>query len=185
VREYSLKWNSDFDVEKYACSGVILMNLKKMRETGFIAKCAEFAEKWGTPFFVDQDILNTICKDDAKIIDQRWNLMMPDIRAVDGAVIHCCGIGEMFNEGMKGLLPHYYIWFRFYYDVVLGEPTRYVCARWKVFLYFLLGLIYPRRWMVRIFTWPFALHWTDNIQRALFFSWLIFHAKWFKKWMQK
>lgn len=182
VKSYSLKWNPEFDEARYSCSGVMLMNLKRMRTTGFVLKCAEFAEKWGTPWFVDQDIINTVCRNDAKIIDQYWDLMMPDRRAADGAVIHCNGIGEFFNGEMKGVLPHYYIWYRFYYDVILKDTSRKVCPIWKRAVWFLIGRVYPSRWLVKAFTWPFALHWTDNIQRAMFFSWLIGHAEWFRSW---
>ena len=182
VRLYSLRWNPGFDVKRYACAGMLVMNLKRMRETGFVDKCMDFAKRWGTPFFVDQDILNFVCFDDARILPQYWDLMMPDRRAADGGVVHFNGVGRMFNGPMIGWRPLYWLWYRFYYDIVLEEREKRVCGRFKSLVFWLLGSIYPDRRLVRLFTWPFRPQVTDQIQRQLFFAWLWRHANWMGTW---
>ena len=182
VKDYSLRWNPSFDETRYACSGVMLMNLKRMRETGFVDKCVDFAKRWGTPFFVDQDILNFVCFDDARILSQCWDLMMPDRRAADGGVVHFNGVGRMFNGPMIGWRPLYWLWYRFYYDIVLEGREKRVCGRFKSLVFWLLGSIYPDRRLVRLFTWPFRPQVTDQIQRQLFFAWLWRHANWMGTW---
>ena len=182
VKTYSLKWNPAFDENRYACSGVMLMNLKRMREAGLVEKCAAFAERWGTPFFVDQDILNAVCFNDAKLISQCWDLMMPDRQAIDGGVVHFNGVGRQFNGPMTSWRPLYWLWYRFYYDVILGQPKKRVCGRFKSLTFWLLGSLYPYRSLVRLFSWPFQSCMTDQIQRQLFFAWLWRHAKWTGKW---
>ena len=182
VRTYSLGFNPRFDVDRYACCGVVLMNLRRMRETGLVAKSEAFAAKWGTPFFVDQDILNTVCFDDAKLLDRRWDCMMPDRAAADAVVIHCNGLGGKFDVPMRSWRPSYYVWYRFYADVVLGEPDRPAASRLRRLLFWMLGAFYPRRGVIRFFCRPFPLSRTDQIERTLFFAWLWRHAKWWRKW---
>ncbi len=178
VHKYS-KWNPDFDEGKYACSGVVLMNLKRLRETNFVAKAADFVDKWGTPFFVDQDILNYVCRDDAKLLPQHWDCMMPTKEAVNGLVYHFNGIGGMFNSSFSGWRPLYYVWFRYYYDFILKKPDMEVCGTFKRVLFWILGSFYPPQRAIHVlFQWkPFL---PDNISRQLFFAWLWRHANW--KW---
>ena len=176
VHRYS-KWNPDFAESKYSCAGMMLMNLKRLRESGFVAQAAAFVEKWGTPFFADQDILNYVCRHDAKILPQHWDCMMPTKEAVNGLVYHFNGIGSMFNSSFSGWRPLYYPWFRFYYDFILKDPKKQVCGIFKRALFWSLGIFYPPVWLIRLFLgWkPFLV---DNINRQLFFAWLWRRGKW-------
>lgn len=176
VHLYS-KWNPDFDESKYACSGVVLMNLKKLRAIDLPAQAASFVEKWGTPFFVDQDILNHVCRDDAKLLPQHWDCMMPTEEAVNGLVYHFNGIGSMFNSSFSGWRPLYYAWFRYYYDFILKKPDEKVCAGFKRVLFWLMGSFYPSRRLIH-FLFHRKKFLVDNIYRQLFFAWLWRHAKW-------
>lgn len=163
-------WGHLVDESRYACSGVMLMNLKKMRETDFVHKCSDFVAKFGTPGFVDQDIMNCVCRDDSKLLDQRWDCMMPDIKAPKGVVLHFNGIGSLFNGPYESWLPHYNIWFAFYFAKILGQ--RFELQFKKRLVFFLASLIFPYRPIIKFFVWPFGLHRVDNIQRTLFFAWL-------------
>lgn len=183
IRKYSLKFNPGFDVEHYACAGVILMNLSRMRSTGFVRKCMAFVEKWGTPYFVDQDILNTICRDDSKIIDQRWNCMRPDRLALDGVVIHFNGLGPSFNEPFSGWHLQYTMWYRFFYDIVLQNPRKTVCGSWKQTLFALLGIFYPNPRVMSFLLAPFGRLRIDQVSRQIFFAWLLRHNDFRKRWM--
>ncbi len=182
VRKYSLKFNPRFDVDRYACCGVVLMNLRKMRETGLVAKCEAFVAKWGTPFFVDQDILNAVCFDDAKLLDRRWDCMMPDRAAVDGVVIHCNGLGGKFDVPMRSWRPSYYVWYRFYADVVQDAPNRPAASRLRRLLFWTLGSFYPPHRTISFLCRKLHPQRRDQIERTLFFAWLWRHAKWWRKW---
>jgi len=61
---------------KYINSGVLLMNLKKMREKGFTA---HFLNLMNTYHFnsvaPDQDYINAICKDKILYLDESWDAM--------------------------------------------------------------------------------------------------------------
>ncbi len=174
VKCYS-HWNPDFNEDTYSCSGVMLMNLAKMRATGLIQKCVGFVSKWGTPLFVDQDILNYVCRDDEKALPPCWDCLNPTREAVDGLVYHFNGIGSLFNSDFSGWRPLYYPWFRFYYDFITKESNKPVCGRFKRFIFWLLGSFYPSRKFFSRFLNPVR---TDNVTRQLFFAWLWRHAKW-------
>lgn len=171
VGEYHKKWNNAFDESRYCCSGVILMNLKRLRETHFIQKCISFIEEYGTPFFADQDILNYICQNDSLILPQYWDSMNPTREAVSGLVYHFNGIGKMFHTGFQGWRPLYYKWFRYYYDVILEDPKRPVCGMFKRFLFYISGTFYPNRTLISFLT-GHNLELTDNICRQCFFAWI-------------
>lgn len=61
------------DPTNYFQAGVMLVNLKKMREDNITDKLLDALERIGTPKFVDQDILNTVCRDKVLFIPQNWN----------------------------------------------------------------------------------------------------------------
>lgn len=191
VSLYHHKWDPDFDESRYGCSGVMLMNLKRLRNMQFTQKCVDFVHRWGTPFFVDQDIIAEICRNEIKILPQYWDTMMPTREAVNGLVYHFNGIGRLFNSAFSGYKPLYYPWFRFFYDFVVKTPTHSVCSPPKRFFFWLLGTYYPSRRLIHLLTGG-RLALTDNIQRQLFFAWLWRHASWrwesraseFTKWME-
>ena len=168
-----LKWRPDFVRTRYCCAGVMLMNLRRMRERNFIEKCAAFVEKWGSPIFADQDILNEICYDDAKIVDERWDLLYPINDVGDGVVVHFNGIGPKFNDSCyTGLSPLYEIWFRYVAQVLDGKPTAEVSGVFARSWFALLAFIYPLHRMIAAFTDPIQPWCSDFIQRTLLFSWL-------------
>ena len=173
ARKQFVKWRPGGDMSRYACAGVMLMNLRKMRETGFVQKCAAFVARWGSPIFADQDVLNEICHDDAKLADARWDLLYPIDDIGDGVVIHFNGIGPKFNDAtFSGLSPLYEIWFRYVSAVVLGQGTTQVCGGWTRAYFAALALVYPLHRFIAFFTDPIQPWCSDFIQRTLLFAWL-------------
>jgi len=163
----------DGDWPNYACSGVMLMNLARMRDVDFVSKCAEFVDKWGSPLFADQDVFNCICGDDSKIVDDRWDLMYPIPAIEDGVVIHFNGIGPQFNDSVyTGMTPLYEIWFRFVHQVVNGRAEGQVCPVWKRVVFTTISSFYPMRKLIAFFTDPIHPWCSDFIQRTLLFCWL-------------
>ena len=66
--------NDNFD---YFNSGVMVMNLKKMREDKITYKLIE-AKKNQLPQikFADQEAFNTVCKGKCKLVDLKWNFLV-------------------------------------------------------------------------------------------------------------
>ena len=177
VKKYS-EWNPDFDESTYCCSGVMLMNLDLMRKMEFTRKCLDFVHEWGTPFFVDQDILNYLCRENAGILPQHWDCMMPTKTAVDGVVYHVSNISKMFNDRYHGWQPLQYPWFRYYYDFILKQPTKAVCGIHKRLFHWLLGTFYPNRHFCQYLTKGMPDYRRECLYRQFFFAWLWRHAKW-------
>lgn len=176
VKEYS-KWYPNMDENQYGCSGVMLMNLKRLRERELVRRASDFAAKWGTPFFVDQDVLNFCCYEDTKFLDNRWDCLNPDPNWKDGIVLHFNGLGAHFNdESFSGWRPLYEIWFRYYAQVVEGLPSARVAPVLKIWFWNLLGIFYVSRKIVACL--PLGDFKIDIIHRTLFFSWLRKKALW-------
>lgn len=169
----AVRWRRDMDDARYCCSGVMLMNLRKMRECGFVAKCVDFVTQWGSPLFADQDVLNELCYEDAKMVDRRWNLMYPIDAVGDGVVIHFNGIGPKFNDSaFSGFSPLYEIWFRYRNQVVDRQELTAVCPLYTRVWFGLLAFLYPIHRQIACLTDPVHPWVSDFIQRNLLFAWL-------------
>ena len=173
ARKQFKKWRSDFDMSKYACAGVMLMNLQRLRDVNFVEKSIDFVEKWGAPIFADQDIHNEVCYGDTKMVDSRWNLLYPIDTIGDGVVVHFNGIGPKFNDSSyTGFMPLYEIWFRFVNQVINAHKGAQVCSIWKRALFTAISALYPLRKVIAVFTDPIHPWCSDFIQRTLLFCWL-------------
>lgn len=61
-------------IESYFQAGVLLFNLKKMRETNFTEQCFEMLSRIGNPMFLDQCVLNAICGNSYVRLNPSWNV---------------------------------------------------------------------------------------------------------------
>lgn len=58
----------------YFNAGILLLNLKKIREDNIVEKLWQFTEEKSPLEFQDQDVLNAVFENKVKYIDLRWNL---------------------------------------------------------------------------------------------------------------
>ena len=58
----------------YFNAGVLLLNLAEMRKDNFQEKALSFLFKKYPLVYMDQDILNSVCKDKVKFLDRRYNV---------------------------------------------------------------------------------------------------------------
>jgi lipopolysaccharide biosynthesis glycosyltransferase len=64
-------------IKKYFNSGILLMNLDKMRQEDFTAKAIEFVKKHSKELiYADQDVLNFLCIDKWLPLEKKWNLQV-------------------------------------------------------------------------------------------------------------
>ncbi len=61
--------------EKYFNAGVLVMNLKKFRETDFYGKFCDLLQKYKFTVAQDQDYLNVACSGFVKFLGSEWNKM--------------------------------------------------------------------------------------------------------------
>lgn len=105
------RW-SGLELPNYACSGVCLINLKKWREEGITERCLNFLRGHGCPPYADQDVLNIVLKDDARLLPQKWDRLIPSYFD-EKSVYHITGIGRHFDKGTyDGTTPQYALWFK-------------------------------------------------------------------------
>ena len=93
----ALLWKTmDINFDSYFNAGVLVMNLKKIREEyDFLSKVAEFYSKFKNCItLADQDCLNYIFSKDCLFIDEKFNNMdsyNPDENDLKGNIFHMAG----------------------------------------------------------------------------------------------
>lgn len=117
----------------YFNAGVLLLNLKKVREDNIVKKLWKFAEEKSPLEFQDQDILNAVFENNVKYIDRRWNVLKdvqwylrdyPDKNSKDKIeeisknpfIVHYIGINKPWEYNSIYYYDYYYIdeWWKYY-----------------------------------------------------------------------
>ncbi len=62
-------------VFSYINAGVLLLNIKFLRNIGFVQKALDFLKNSKNLLYHDQDVLNAVLFDKKKIVDAKWNVM--------------------------------------------------------------------------------------------------------------
>ena len=94
---------------KYFNAGVLLMNLKKLREIELMDKVTEYLKTDGIRILMhDQDILNGLLYKQRLPLDERWNMMRNTDNTVDYSIIHYAGLKPWFIECPHPLKHIYY-----------------------------------------------------------------------------
>ena len=78
----------EVDHTKYFNAGVLLMNLKKLREFNLERRFISLIKKVTFKVAQDQDVLNYLCKDRVSLLDPRWNVMPLGEKKDDPFLIH-------------------------------------------------------------------------------------------------
>ncbi len=116
-----------FDANRYFCSGVMLMNLKKMREEGFVGRCLEFIGRHDDVLLADQSVLNALYQDKVEYLEGVWNVFSRNATKRDfvegGVVIHFAGEAPwLFRDGLTMFTDTRVEWFKAYAKLV-GKCT--------------------------------------------------------------
>jgi lipopolysaccharide biosynthesis glycosyltransferase len=170
-------WSPGFKVEKYGSGGVILMNLAYLRRDRVVDRVKSFIDRYGCPFYADQDILNCLYNKESVIIDSNWNCMVPNRTACESVVLHCVGIGGMFSGPMRGWNAFNGLWYEYYSRFILGS-RRSPCGFLRRFWWHLYGFFYPCDALLRLLTKPFASHRAEQLSGMQFRAWVYAHRKW-------
>jgi len=83
---------TDYTIDKYGCAGVMIHNLKKMRELGFSRKAKKFLETYPIPPLLEQMVIGYVAREHLSILPKEW------------------GVFSVWSGGMdltKGALVHY------------------------------------------------------------------------------
>lgn len=87
------------DINSYFNSGVLLMNLNKLREMPLRKKAFECLSQFERLFYPDQDVLNLICAGKVKFLNNGWNFAF----AINPALVQNNVFIPLALEWTKGL----------------------------------------------------------------------------------
>jgi len=163
-----------FDWTRYACSGVCVMNLKKMREERMTERAVRLVREFGTPSYADQDVLNVLFNHDSVLLPSVWNAMgdcsnLP--KAGERCVYHLTGVGRHFHDKTPPTYPpQYALWWRVYNaEKQRNGVARYgapLFLRFSVLKYRLLAALWPLHPLANLL--PLRLR--ERIVRQWFFA---------------
>lgn len=145
-----------FDWSRYACSGICVMNLRKMRDTDFTERVLELYEKYGVPKFPDQDVLNLLFNQDGELLPPVWGAMGdPGNLPASGerCVYHLTGCGRHFHDAVPPVYPPQY---QFWWNVRTGARNVHWRSRLlskmlgTIRLGQFFGKLFPRQTLERV-----------------------------------
>lgn len=148
-----------FDVARYACAGVCILNLRRWRESYVLERCAEFAAKYGCPRFMEQDMLNILLASESGMLPSCWDVLIPKPEDSFNCVLHIIDVGRCFKRPYHGKVVEYLWWEHEARMTEFRKP-------WSL-------PFFVRRWMVRLIL-PFAdKYFCDRIYRRFAWRWFL------------
>lgn len=134
VRPWIRKTGIAFDETRYGCSGICLMNLKKMRATRLGARATDLVRRFGTPPYADQDLLNVLFNRDCGLLPEHWDVLcgLRDWRTP--AVYHLTGVGRHFRDAVPPVYPpQYQLWWNVAHGTAsVHWRSRLLAALWPL-----------------------------------------------------
>lgn len=73
--KYYMKNILYIDYKKYVQCGVMIFNIKKLREINFSQKAIQMLQYLHNPRYVDQDVINKVCEDHILYLSPKYNFM--------------------------------------------------------------------------------------------------------------
>lgn len=127
---------------KYFNSGVMLLNLQRLRDMNFTGRIHDFLVTNGCRILMhDQDILNGLLYKQRLPLEERWNMMCNTDNTTDYSIIHFAGLKPWFIEcphPLKHIYYHYLAMTKWSND----KPVHFYSKlqRIKIFIKSILGL---------------------------------------------
>ncbi len=148
-----------FVPERYGCSGVCLMNLKRWRESRALQRCMDFAKRYGIPKYADQDIMNAVLPAECGLLPEHWDVQIPSPENTPDCVLHLTGVGQYFAVPYSGRIAQY----RYWDHVARGSEIGCVSAL----------PFYLRPWMVRLLLPLASPLFRERVQRNFAWRWFV------------
>ena len=131
-REHGL----EMEGANYLCMGLMMANLKAMREEKIPEKCQEFMQRFNAPRIVDQTVLNWVCKGRMRALPRNWGVFSVWHRGVDlsePSIVHYCQDCPWQRKKVNRLFSDVVLlWFEFC-KRVLGMDELAKFSRWTHF----------------------------------------------------
>jgi lipopolysaccharide biosynthesis glycosyltransferase len=102
----------DYAVDQgYFCAGVMVLNLRKMREEKTAETCFEALRRMGPPYMNDQTLLNGVCAGKVLFIDEKWDVLVGFVESFLQSREEKCasaGPGDIWQIAKKSMaIVHY------------------------------------------------------------------------------
>ncbi len=122
------------DTSEYLCMGLMLANLKKMREMSIPDKCREFLKKYPCPKFVDQTVLNYVCRGATAPLPPQWGVFSAwhgnaDL-TLDGAVHYVTDVPWRRDKINRLLSDIVLLWFDFCRNILHVDYLHVYVGPW-------------------------------------------------------
>ncbi|GHU18044.1 hypothetical protein FACS189472_05790 [Alphaproteobacteria bacterium] len=110
IQDKFLVDNKDFQIDycrkklekttkDYFNSGVLLLNIEKMRNDNIVNELWEFAHKKAPLTYPDQDVLNAVFEKKVKYLDPRWNVINSGVNPMSIGILHYAGPVKPWSYG--------------------------------------------------------------------------------------
>lgn len=136
----------EIDPNQYYCMGLMLANLKKMRESNVAKQCREFMQKYTAPRVVDQTVLNCVCKGSVVGLPPEWGVFSAwhgnaDLRK-DGAIHYVTDVPWRRDKINRLLSDVVLLWYEFYKEAfgenIIGKYVSPLGRLWRRWLFVFL-----------------------------------------------
>jgi len=136
---YSNEHTTRLNQENYFNSGVLLLNLQKLREDNLYAKMLDYAnENYDKLICPDQDILNAILSPNIIYINKEWNMQLSDREPTDelvinnAKIIHFAGIIKPWNIDYLSFEKKYFFKYFNQLPLIFGLLNFYIPMFFKI-----------------------------------------------------
>ncbi len=90
----------------YLQAGVLVFDIKRLRQFDFVNKCLKKLKEIKTPLYVDQDIINSVSEGNVHFIGQKWNFQRQAVADVFNEKEICQSLPPAAFEEFTGALAH-------------------------------------------------------------------------------
>lgn len=141
--------------DQYFCMGLMLANLRKMREDNVAGKCRDFMQKHPAPRVVDQTVLNCVCSGAVAGLPPEWGVFSAWHRTADlskdGAIHYVSDVPWRRDKVNKLLSDVVMLWFDFCREVLNLDLLRTDFGRfdrlWRRALFVFLKW---NQWLIKV-----------------------------------
>jgi len=146
---------NDYTTDKYGCAGVMIHNLKKMREFGFSKKAKEFLESYPIPPLLEQMVIGYVAREHLSILPRQWGVFSVWSGGLDltqGALVHYVQDLPLSRQKLNRLFSDVVmLWFDFC-RIVLHENYQQARFNWWTCVWrrALFVLMKHNQWLVNL-----------------------------------
>ena len=121
---------AEFKIDNYFNSGVILFDLKKVKEEhNLLNECYSYLEKYDKDPFSDQSALNFVFNNQVKLISDIYNKMpLPNSDINDAKVWHFCGANKPWKTRYSSIDD---FWWDCYRETPWGKNIKYLFYKYS------------------------------------------------------